>query len=413
MASLNLLSTTSRVETPFVSVKVGNYELGVFNKETGNAIYTGSMKYYYPNYIDNLTVTKINGTVNQYTLNLKYQITAGDDPNFIDKVFSSVSQSRRMVISYGDYSLPSFMYKEEACTITSIKSKVDFKGSSISYTVNAVSDAISLTAGTYTFPAKTCQPSQQIYNILFNKTYGLQDIFYGMHDKALVIQKELIADNDTVVSLSRKVNVTILEYLNYLVSCMIPNGSGSFITNGKYVLTVVDDMTGEMGGPYFTVKEAKSSTKSVNSLDTYEVDIGFPGNDVVTSFEINDDESYSILYNYSKKVNQTDFVYRINNEGSVDQIYSPLLTANQTNFSMGADDQTWWTQVTQYPITATLTIKGLLRASMLMTYIKVNCYFYGRKHISSGMYIITKQEDNVGKSGFRTTLTLKRISGDS
>lgn len=64
MASLNLLSTTSRVETPFVSVKVGDYELGVFNKESGNAMYTGSMKYYYPNYIDNLTVTKINGTVN-------------------------------------------------------------------------------------------------------------------------------------------------------------------------------------------------------------------------------------------------------------------------------------------------------------------------------------------------------------
>lgn len=53
-------------------------------------------------------------------------------------------------------------------------------------------------------------------------------------------------------------------------------------------------------------------------------------------------------------------------------------------------DKTWWTQVTQYPIKATLQLKGLLRSAMLMTYVKVNVYFYGQKHISSGTYIVTK-----------------------
>jgi hypothetical protein len=49
---------------------------------------------------------------------------------------------------------------------------------------------------------------------------------------------------------------------------------------------------------------------------------------------------------------------------------------------------------------------------MLMTYIKVNVYFYGQKHISSGTYIITKQVDDISASGFRTTLSLTRIKGD-
>ena len=68
--------------------------------------------------------------------------------------------------------------------------------------------------------------------------------------------------------------------------------------------------------------------------------------------------------------------------------------------------------MTQYPITAKLTIKGLLKPAILMTYLKVNVFFYGRKHISSGTYIITSQTDTVGIGGYRTQLSLTRIAGD-
>ena len=49
---------------------------------------------------------------------------------------------------------------------------------------------------------------------------------------------------------------------------------------------------------------------------------------------------------------------------------------------------------------------------MLMTYVRINCFFYGQKYIASGLYIITKQEDLIDGSGYRTTLTLTRIAGD-
>ena len=68
--------------------------------------------------------------------------------------------------------------------------------------------------------------------------------------------------------------------------------------------------------------------------------------------------------------------------------------------------------MTQYPVSATLTIKGLLKPAVLMSFIKINSYFFGKKHISSGLYIITKQQDRVDSSGYKTTLSLTRISGD-
>ena len=47
-----------------------------------------------------------------------------------------------------------------------------------------------------------------------------------------------------------------------------------------------------------------------------------------------------------------------------------------------------------------------------MTHVKLNVLFYGRKHVSSGLYVITKQVDTVDAQGFRTQLSLTRISGD-
>lgn len=68
--------------------------------------------------------------------------------------------------------------------------------------------------------------------------------------------------------------------------------------------------------------------------------------------------------------------------------------------------------MTQFPIKAELTIKGLVRPAMLMTYVRVNSLFYGQRHVSSGLYIVTRQEDRVDASGYRTTLQLTRIAGD-
>lgn len=200
-----------------------------------------------------------------------------------------------------------------------------------------------------------------------------------MRDPDLVTSKGMIASDDKEISIDAKNGITIFDYLNYLVSCMSPASSigSSVIQSGRYTFVIHDDYQGEVGGPYFTVSRITTNSNLYNKLDTYVVDIGYPGVDPVMDFSIDDDQTYSILYNYSKEVNQSEYVYRINNSGEIDEIYSPTISNNTNNFKTSESDKIWWTSVTQYPIKATLTIKGLLRAAVLMSYVRVNVYFYG------------------------------------
>ncbi len=69
--------------------------------------------------------------------------------------------------------------------------------------------------------------------------------------------------------------------------------------------------------------------------------------------------------------------------------------------------------MTNFPVTASLTIKGLLNPLMLMSYIKINHVYFGRKRITSGMYTVIGQTDTLDKNGFRTTLKLLRVAGDN
>ena len=143
------------------------------------------------------------------------------------------------------------------------------------------------------------------------------------------------------------------------------------------------------------------------------MDIGYPSGSYVSSFTVNSDNTWSILYDYSKEIQQPQYSYSINKEGDVVSVESPAITKSSKYLKTTEADKTWWTQMTQFPITAKLTIKGLLRPTLLMTYIKVNTYFFGHKHVSSGLYIITRQEDSIDSNGYKTTLSLTRISGDT
>jgi hypothetical protein len=49
-----------------------------------------------------------------------------------------------------------------------------------------------------------------------------------------------------------------------------------------------------------------------------------------------------------------------------------------------------------------------------MSYVRLNViYPGGRKHVSSGLYLVTQQRDQIDSSGYRTTLNLTKISGDA
>lgn len=416
--ALNLLANTSRVETPFIIVTIGQYTFGMYDRHTrniinGNSNYAGIVATY-PNFMQSVNVTKLNGTVNTYTISMVYAITAGDDPNLLEKVFSSVSHTRAIKISYGDLSAPSYIYKEEDAIITDIKSNINLQSSTITYTLSCTSKALASVAGALPFPKRVAKPSDVIKEILYDTRYGLLEIFYGMRDRDLVYQNGLIASDDRVVTIEAKKSISVFKYLEYLVSCMsnINDVNNSVIKKNNYALTVVDDTTGIWGGPYFKVSKIANNATALSAVDLYEVDIGTISKDIVMNFSVDDNQTYSILYNYSNKIEQSSYVYRIDDDGTVVHEYSPILTTSPDLMKTTEADKTWWTNVTRYPISATLTIKGLLRPAILMSYIKLNVLFFGQKYLASGYYIVTKQVDQVDATGYKTTLSLTRIGED-
>ena len=109
MPNLDLLGINTRVAVPFIVVKIGDYSFGLYNRtKTGveiNGRYYAAIKTTYPNYMKELQITKVNGTLNTYVLKMVYPITQNDDPNLIDKVLSSVSSSRKIVFTYKKYNI--------------------------------------------------------------------------------------------------------------------------------------------------------------------------------------------------------------------------------------------------------------------------------------------------------------------
>ena len=146
----NLLSFPTLVETPFVIVTIGKYTFGDYSVYENR----NSKKVSFPNIVKQLEITKINGDVNKYTLIMEYQIGTGDDPNLLDKVFGSISNTRQITLSYGDWSAPAFSYKEETALITKILSNIDFSGSKITYTISCVSNGYKAKSSKQDFPAR-------------------------------------------------------------------------------------------------------------------------------------------------------------------------------------------------------------------------------------------------------------------
>jgi len=412
----SLLSQDTRVEAPFIRVSIGGFTMGVYDSKTTTENisngYITTLKSKYPDYVQSLTVNKINGTVNQYKLDIKYPITENDDPNFFEKLLSSVSNTRKISITYGDFMLPEYIYKDEEAIITQVSNTFNIATSVIDYKIEAVSVSKLTLSGSYNFPSVYKKPSEEIMRILYDSEYKMTEVFTGMKDRSLVGSMGLIASDDEPLQIQTFTNISVLEYISNLVNYMRPIGSdkNSAIKNNIYVLTTFEDTTGVYGGPYFKVQKIQGSSTSLNQLCTYDIDIGYPTANVITEFNVKNNENWSIYYNYNKELGTSDYVKRIDNKGEVEYVYSPQLAG--VNYTFKESDSTWWTRVTEYPVTATIKLKGLLKPAILMTYVKLNVWFFGHKHILSGYYIIKDQTDSISTSGYFTTLTLLRVAPD-
>lgn len=413
MKKANLVTIPTLVESPFIIAKIGGHTFGSFSK--GSYKSSGAhLNVEFPNYMKSLNITKVNGTVNTYNLVFSYQVAYGEDPNKLDKIFSKAATDRKIVLSYGDWNYPSYIYKEETGIITNVTSNLNMSNSSIDYTLSCTSDAIGLTSSKFTFPAIEAKPSEVLLNMLGNVRYGMTQVFTGMKDISKVLSNGLIASNDRKIKLKAQRGVSPLEYMNYLVSSMVDvnDSIDAELNKSKYFLSIHDDITNNLGGTYFKVNEVGRTSQNSPSADTYVLDVNFPSDNFITQFQVNNDQSWAILYEYSKNIAKENYSYKINNDGKLVTTFAPTLIRGSDG-DISNSEKNWWSLMTEFPITATITMKGLTRPSLLMSYVRLNVWFHGGlKHISSGLYIITKQQDSIDSNGYKTTLTLLRVGED-
>ena len=409
-----LLTTETMVESPLIILKIGDYTFGSYNSK--GTLYNTAIgsRVTYPNFMQSIKARKVSGEFNTYTITMVYAIREGDDPNFLERVFSTVSQTRTLTLTYGDCASPSFIYKEEEALITNISSSLDFSGSKISYTIKCTSKSLGLHSNRYSFPRRVAKPSVVIRELLQDRQKGLLEIFYGMKNTALVNSKALIAADDKEVIIDAQTNVTVIDYLNYLVSCMesVSNPYNSVIMDSVYTLAIFDETRNDFQGPYFRIAKVPTRTRTKDSYDTFEVDVGAQNigqTNYVTSFAVNSNNVWSILFDYGGQIAQSEYVSKIDDNGVLKTEYSPNITTSGRNGVTTQESKSWWSSATELPISATLTIKGLIRPTILMSYVRINVWFYGRKHNSSGLYFIKNQEDDIDSRGYRTTLSLTRI----
>lgn len=381
------------VEAPYFEVEMGGMKIGGYHN---NKI---------PNYVKSLTVKKINGSINEYSFILIHQIRPGDNPNYIDNILSGTGYNY-INIKYGNANTGQ-IFTDYKAMVTNVSQTFDFTNCNIIYNVSATSIAAATSAQKFNFSEFTGKGSDRIRWLLYESMTDILSIFPGMSNKLKVEQQGLIPTNDSVITMGPETDITSVEYLRKLVGRMTSAVNGTQdISDSIYMLNISDDLLNDTYGATFKITEVKSSLSSVPFM--YEVNVGYPDNNFVLDFSVKDNFAWSIAYESSKKIIKYD--YEIDSLGNLKKQNIPAYYEGEKD-KLGY--RNLWTSLTRFPINATLTVRGLLEDSLLMQYIKINCIMYGAKRITSGVYIVTEQEDSIGNGIYATKLSLMRVSGDN
>lgn len=387
----------SIISAPFIRVEFGGAEFGFRFNSYNRGTYTRDIRY-----VTKLDVNKkASGQVNTYTLNMTYVVEPGMDPNYIDYIISN-SLDRKITFSYGDANEPESSFIEEQAIITNVTPSVNISTHSIEYTITATSSsAINYSVRKNYASRGIKKPSEILLETLFNKDNGLTTLFTGMKTRENVQQKGWIAQDDEAVNIEAKSDISPLDYMRYLVSLMHSP------TNAFYTM-ILHDEPDQLDGPYFEVisSDLHQGTGNRYSVD---IDIGYPSDTPIFSFTPQQNTSLALVTEYQEKLDTMKPI-NINVFGTEQVSGTPSLAIR--NGKVSGQLKQWWETMTAYPITATLSTRGLIRPSILCDYVKINLLFFGQPYNYSGYYMVTGQQDSISSSGYITQLSLVRVEGE-
>ncbi len=389
-----LLTNNNVIEAPTILLDLNGVIIGGYGNVGDN----------YPNYIQSLQIQKVSGQINRYTINLIYTVRYGEDPNFIDKLLSRTGFTNKIRLLYGDSNGVS-LFRDDEAIITDVTFNESVTNKTLSYTITALSSIIKATGSNTTYASQTAKPSTLINNLFYSNTeqsQALLNALPGMRSSTLVNSRGLIPTNDTTVTTQTRINSSPISQLQYYVDGMYNDEN-----NSTYILLYMDDTKNEFGGPYIKINEIKTYNTETLQDRYFEVNVGYPDNTMVLNFSLDNGVYFPLIYNYNKKLSVWD--YDIDNMGNILRTsVNPLVTNNDFH-KRNVIQSNWWKKVTEYPVTAQLTLKGLVKPVILGSMIKVNVLFYGNEDLASGVYMITGQSDSISGNGYTTTLSLVRV----
>ena len=389
----NLASYPNLVEAPFIEVNMNGITIGGYNHQEDK----------FPNHINSLQIEKINGRINNYTINITHQIRAGEDPNFIDSLLSRTGVRNKIKIKYGDSAYGAF-FKEEEAYIIDVTYSEDVNSARINYTIKAVSSVGSIQQAYFNFPGVESKPSTEIINLLYKNKYTsntLLDVLPGMKNRTQVLSSGLIPTDDASLWIPGGDNMSLVERLHQLVSYMNdPTDSTS-----SYFLSYDDNA--QNNGIFKITKVKKTSGSGDILKNCYYIDVGYPGNSFVTNFNLSNDVYWPMYFKYAG--NFSEYNYDIDQSGNLTKMKINPLVIDDRYQSINTKQMNWWNFVSSYPISASVTIKGLMKPVVLMENVYIYAQFYGQKDMATGLYSIIGQTDSISGGGYTTTLQLLRV----
>lgn len=379
----NLPIALNPVEAPFIELTIGDYTFGVKSEEEN-----------YPNYINGLSVVRTNGSMNEYTISLTHQISPGRNPNFIDELLAKNGYNK-IGIKYGDAN-SNVIFTDNSALLTGATTNFDFASCNIKYTVKATSSVMSVATHKVNRESVTDKGSNIITNLLTSNT-ALSEVYPKMKDLNYVSLNNLIPKDDAIITIDAMDNINDFNYLKTIVAAMRSEAN----PNASYYLILADE--------YFKIFESAVDNAAYDA-QLYEVNVNYPDDNQIFSFTNETDFTWPIAYEYGGNI--VDYDYNITNRGDISysKISSNNMLKNRSSMYTNTADN-WWKQVTEFPTNAKLTCRGLLSPLLLMTYIKVNCYYFGSQRTTSGVYLVVGQEDSLDGGGYRTTLSLIKVAG--
>ena len=390
----NLLSYSNFVEAPVILLNMNGVLIGGYGNSGDK----------YPNYITSMQVQKTSGKINRYIINLSYQVREGEDPNFIDKLLSRTGFTNKIQIIYGDAN-GSKIFRDDNALIMDVSFTESVSSKRINYTITAVSSIVSAVTTTTNFTSKTEKPSTLINDLFYstnNISQTMLDAFSGMANKTIVNSLGLIPTNDEPIITQSRLNVSPIAQLSYYVAGMYNSQN-----NSNYYLTYHDDTMNELGGPYIKITEIGDTSTDTLAGNYFELDVGYPGDNFVTNFTLNNDVYFPLVYKYNGDI--PNWSYDIDNEGNLFRTSTNQLLTNNVFNKRNVIQSNWWKRVTEYPVSAEVTVKGLIKPVLITSYVQLNVLFYGSTDLASGLYAIMGQTDNISNNGYSTTLSLLRV----